>query len=83
VPTKLARHTVSETPDVARALDAAAAVWPGETRSRLLRRLILTGGQVIQHEPDYRRRMVAKWSGFLADAYPPGAAAALKDEWPE
>jgi hypothetical protein len=83
MPTDLARHSITETPDVAAALDAAAAVWPGEPRGRLLRRLVLAGGESVRVDSDNRRRMVDKWSGFLAGAYPENAAASLKDEWPE
>jgi len=36
MPTARPRHQVTETPDVARALDLAAKRWPGEPRSKLL-----------------------------------------------
>ncbi|MDR0433113.1 MAG: hypothetical protein LBH48_07395 [Bifidobacteriaceae bacterium] len=83
MPTELPRYSISETPDVAGALDAAAAAWPGEPRSRLLRRLVLVGAETVRADPERRSQTVAKWAGFLPETYPEGAAAALKDEWPE
>jgi hypothetical protein len=50
---------------------------------RLVRRLVLAGGESVRFDPESRRRMVDKWSGFASGAYPTGAAASLKDEWPE
>lgn len=35
------RYQITETPEVAQALDRAAQRWPGEPRSKLLRRLII------------------------------------------
>ncbi|MDR1152393.1 MAG: hypothetical protein LBK72_07960 [Bifidobacteriaceae bacterium] len=83
MPTNLARHSITETPDISDALDAAAAIWPGEPRGRLVRRLVLAGARSVRADPEHRRHMVDRWSGFLSGAYPTGAAVSLKDEWPE
>lgn len=41
VSTTRPRYQITETPEVAQALDRAAQRWPGEPRSKLLRRLII------------------------------------------
>jgi hypothetical protein len=83
MPTDLSRYSVTETPEIARALDAAATVWPAMSRSQLVRRLIVTGGDVVRNDTARRAAMVTKWAGFLPDAYPADAAEQLKAEWPQ
>jgi hypothetical protein len=56
VPTVRPRHQITETPAVARALDAAARRWPDEPRSKLLLRLVSTGGAVLEEEESKGRR---------------------------
>ena len=77
---------MTETPAVARALDRAAQRWPGESRSRLLRRLVdigsdtLTGGERADLEA--HRAAVSASSGAYADAFPAGHLAGLRQDWP-
>jgi hypothetical protein len=77
---------VTETDDLARALDAAAHRWPGLSRAQLLVRLALAGHQAAQqaHDERRRRRLVAvhKHSGMLSGSYGPGYLQQLRDEWP-
>jgi len=87
VPTTRPRLTITETDDVAAALDAAAARWP-EVRSRreLLLRLVEQGREVIDRDRDgaieNRREAIRRTSGALTGAYEPGYLERLRDDWP-
>jgi len=83
VPTTRPRHTITETDEVARALDAAARRWPGETRSRLLANLVETGAQALEDEREARLRAIRETAGTLTDAFPPGYLEDLRRDWPE
>jgi len=80
---------VTETDEVARALDDAARLWPEERgdRSALLRRLIERGSQATRAEGEAefaaRRKAIRATAGVLSGLYSPGEAARLRDEWPE
>ena len=50
MPTTRPRYQVTETPQVARALDRAAKRWPGEPRSKLLLRLVEVGAGTLEHD---------------------------------
>jgi hypothetical protein len=77
---------VTETDDLAQALDAAADRWPGLSRAQLLVRLALEGHRAAQREHDERRhrRLTAlrKHSGMLTGLYPRGFVESLRQEWP-
>jgi hypothetical protein len=87
MPTTRPRLTITETDEVAEALDAAAARWP-EIRSRreLLLRLIEQGRSVIDRdraeEADGRRHAIRRTSGALTGAYEPSYLERLRDDWP-
>lgn len=86
MPTARPRHQITETPDVARALDRAAQRWPGEPRAKLLLRLVDTGSAALEREQqrtveDHRRAVDAS-SGSYADAFPEGFLGELRDDWP-
>lgn len=87
VPTTRPRHQVTETPAVARAIDLAARRWPGEPRSKLLRRLVDAGGAALEAADggDARRRSkaVEASSGRYADAFSADYLAELRRDWPE
>lgn len=86
MPTTRPRHFVTETDDLARALDEAAARWPGLSRAQVLVQLALEGHRAAQHVHDEgRRRRVAalrKHSGALAGVYGPNYLDGLREEWP-
>jgi hypothetical protein len=86
VPTTRPRHFVTETDDLAAALDAAASRWPGLSRAQLLVQLALEGHRAAQREHDERRirRLAAlhRNSGLLTGAYGPDHLEQLHQEWP-
>lgn len=77
------RHSITETPEIAAAIDTGSAVLPGVSRSEVTRYLILRGAQAARADRTARLAALDKWSGCLTGAFPPDAAQALKDEWPE
>jgi len=80
--TTLLRHSITETPDIAQAIDAGQALWPDATRAEVMRQLIVLGADAARHNLVARSAVVDAWAGFLPGVYPPDAAATLKDEWP-
>lgn len=87
MPTARPRHQVTETPDVARALDAAARRWPDETRSKLLLRLVQVGGDTLQGKENAashsRRQAVDASSGKYSKAFDADYLADLRRDWPK
>lgn len=81
------RHTITETDDVAAALDAAAERWPGEPRSQLLRRLVgeghraLDAGRAARFEE--RRAALLRSAGSMTGVYRKDELARLREDWPE
>ena len=86
MPTTRPRHFVTETDDLAGALDAAARRWPDLSRPQLLVRLALEGHHVAQHAQEERRQRrlaaVRQHSGILTGAYGSNYLQKLREEWP-
>ena len=86
MPTSRPRYQVTETPEVARALDAAAKRWPGEPRSRLLLRLVHAGEKVFAEAEDdrvrRRRTAIELTSEKYAEAFPDDYLGELRQDWP-
>lgn len=88
MPTTRPRHTLTETDELAAALDEAARRWPedADSRSRLLLRLIEAGQQALDEERKRRRRRrlaaVERTAGALTGVYPSGYLEQLRGEWP-
>ncbi len=88
MPTTRRRHQVTETDELAAALDAAQARWPEVSRGRLLVVLALEGFRTALAEPQdrraaRRREAVLRHAGALSGAYPEGYLAALREDWPQ
>lgn len=87
MPTKRRRHLITETDEVAAALDDAAAKWPDETsRARLLVRLVAEGHGAISRrrvrEDQRRRDAVDRTSGVLTGVYGADYLDELREDWP-
>lgn len=87
MPTTRPRHFVTETDEVAEALDRAAERWPGLSRSQLLVRLALEADRAAAEHREARlqrrREAIAELSGCLTGVYEPGYLDALRQDWPE
>jgi hypothetical protein len=78
---------ITETDEVAAALDAAAARWPDvRSRRELLLRLVEQGRATIERDRagEIERRVAAihRASGALTGAYEPGHLERLRNDWP-
>jgi hypothetical protein len=88
VPTKRPRHLITETDQIARALDDAAERWPQErqNRARLLIRLVEEGHRALasadQRQVRRRREAVSRTSGALTGLYGRGYLEDLRRDWP-
>ena len=86
MPTTRPRHQVTETPEVARALDLAAKRWPGVPRSKLLLRLVDAGGSALERDHDIEasthRAAVTGSSGRYDDAFGSDHLTELRADWP-
>lgn len=89
VPTTRPRHVITETDEVARALDAAAKRWPEDrdSRAKLVLRLLSEGyralGETAGKEAAERRETLRRTSGLLTGVYGPGYLDELRQDWPE
>lgn len=83
MPTSKARHTLTETDEIVRALDDAAVAWPelrGD-RTALLRKLV-EAGRVSLNVDGGVKAVVKSAAGAATGAYPRGARAELLSDWP-
>lgn len=86
VPTIRPRHVITETDDVAAALDDAAGRWPEDAanRRRLLLRLIDEGHRVVVRQRSMqaadRRAAVGRTAGVMDGVYGPGYLGDLRRE---
>jgi hypothetical protein len=87
MPTERPRLTITETDEVAAAIDLAAGRWPDTaSRRELLLRLVEQGRTVIERERDEqaerRRDAIRQTSGALTGVYEPDYLERLRDDWP-
>jgi hypothetical protein len=87
MPTTRPRHQVTETEELAAALDEAAVRWPQLSRGQLITRLALEGHRatVVRQRERSSNRLTAlqRHAGALTGVYPPGHLAGLREDWPE
>lgn len=80
---------ITETDEVAQALEAAARQWPTDrdVRSKLLLRLINEGYHSLQAERERRQveweEILERTSGSATGLYEPGYLEELRKDWPE
>lgn len=86
MPTTRPRHVVTESDELAEALDEAARRWPELSRGQLVVRLALeahrTAEATRRHRSQRRRQALARHGGACTGCYGPGDLQALRDEWP-
>lgn len=86
MPTTRPRHFVTETDDLAEALDRAAKRWPGVSRPQLLVRLALEGDRAAAATREdlttRRRAAIDELSGSLTGVFGPGYLDDLRADWP-
>lgn len=88
MPTARARHLITETDQVAKALDDAARRWPDDrgSRARLLLHLVQEGHQALLDEAAKRREAriaaIRRTSGSLTGSYDFGYLEQLREDWP-
>jgi len=83
MPTTRPRHLLTETDDLAAAIDAAASLYPDSSRADLLRRLALAGAETLTDKAAVRRQLVLRLAGGHPGMYPAGYLDDLRSEWPE
>ena len=86
MPTARHRYQITETDEVARALDAAERRWPGEPRSRLIVRLVTESGESLGelNDAETARRLAAveAFAGTFPGLSNQSLLNELRDEWP-
>jgi len=85
MPTERKRYQITETDEIARAIDAAAALWPGESRAKLAVRALVAGGVALDEEAQLatRRAALDRIIGSYPGLYEEGYLPKLRSEWPE
>ena len=83
MPTTRPRHLLTETDEIAEAIDAAAPLYPGSTRADILRRLVHIGFESITDQQVRRRIVVREVAGRYPGLYPAGYLDDLRGEWRE
>lgn len=87
MPTTRPRYQVTETDELAAALDEAAIRWPELSRGQLITRLALEGQRATAARDRERRqtrlKALRRHSGALTGVYRTDDLKALREDWPE
>ena len=91
MPTTRPRHSVTETDELAKALDRAAQRWPDDRhhRARLLVRIVedwhADHDDQAERQATIERQLAAidEFAGKFGHYYPPGYLEELREDWPE
>jgi hypothetical protein len=83
MPTTRQRHFLTETDDLAAAIDAAAPMYPGESRADVLRHLVELGAETIAQQQGRHRCLVRDRAGRYPGLYPTDYLDQLRADWPE
>ena len=88
MPTARQRHMITETEQLARALEEAATIWPEyrNKRAELLRQIIDQGSEVVHSlaEKKVQKRLnaIENISGAYTDIWPDNWREETRQEWP-
>ncbi len=88
MPTTRPRHLITESDQVAQALDDAARCWPADSgnRAKLLLHLVEEGHRAVvgqqKSEVRERRNAVSRTSGGLTGLYGQEYLNELREDWP-
>jgi hypothetical protein len=88
VPTNHRRHAITETDDIAGALQVAATIWPdlADRPGVLLRRLILLGRDTLAQDratgEEARRHAIDATAGELGGVFSSKYLHELRKDWP-
>lgn len=74
---------LTETDEVATAIDAAAPRYPGASRADVVRHLIQLGAEVVLLEQRQHGEVVRRRAGRHPGLYPAGHLDRLREDWPE
>ena len=83
MPTTRARHLLTETDEIAQAIDAALPLYPGTSRADILRRLIHIGFETITDQHVRHRIVVRELAGRYPGLYPVGYLDGIREDWRE
>ncbi len=89
MPTTRPRHVITETDEVARALDDAAERWPEdrESRAKLVLHLLEEGHRALGHlrtqAAAERKEALARTRGLLTGVYGREYLSSERQDWPE
>ncbi len=84
MPTTRARHQITETDEIAASLNLAAKHWPDESRSDLMRHLIVRGARALAESPIERTLEIEaalRSLAGLSECYPEGYLDNLRGDW--
>jgi hypothetical protein len=80
VTTAFRRYQITATEDVRAALAEAERVWPGEPKSKLLTRLIVSGAERLTADTEAEACRLSAMTKY-ASCYPVGYLDDLRAEW--